>query len=271
MSKALVALALWPLSAQAAPTQPVEFLGKCRPAPIIYDTFERATLGPNWIAMTRPYSAANANRELQAYTSANVALSGHGLSLRAEHPDAGSYTSARVYSAMAFRYGCFEFEAKLPAGKGLWPALWLRSDYNKPANGEIDAMEGWGSRPDAFQATIHYWRDGAHLGSLCLRTGGLGDSVFALKGSCRWKPVIASPDYSAAYHRYGLIWTPTSITWLLDGQPLFDTSAQVPSFPMFIHMNLAVGGVFDGDPDGSTPFPAALQLRAVRVWPLRGG
>lgn len=68
-------------------------------------------------------------------------------------------------------YGKFEIRAKAPTGKGLWPAIWmLPEDYtygNWAASGELDIMEGWGSRPNVVAGTIHYgsqWPDNVYSG-----------------------------------------------------------------------------------------------------------
>jgi hypothetical protein len=56
----------------------------------------------------------------------------------------------------------------------------------------------------------------------------------------------------------------------LSGQPYFSTTGRVPDQPMMIVLNLSVGGVMDvkHPPDESTPFPARLQIRSVKVTSL---
>jgi beta-glucanase (GH16 family) len=93
------------------------------------------------------------NQELETYTTnaANVSVGAEGaLHLTAIGTTSGgntTYTSARIKTPNLFSqtYGLFEFRAKLPAGAGLWPALWMmprNSTYGSwPTSGEIDVLE----------------------------------------------------------------------------------------------------------------------------------
>ena len=71
-----------------------------------------------------------------------------------------SYTSGRVASNYAFRYGRVDVVAKTPAGRGLWPAIWFLPKENVygtwPGSGEIDLFEGRGQNPNELQNTIHF-------------------------------------------------------------------------------------------------------------------
>lgn len=70
-----------------------------------------------------------------------------------------SYTSARLVSKQKFRYGVFEMRARLPGGRGTWPAFWLLSvrkpGWSWPKDGEIDIMEHVGYDMNVIHATIH--------------------------------------------------------------------------------------------------------------------
>ena len=79
------------------------------------------------------------------------------------------------------------------------------------------------------------------------------------------------PDYSAAFHLYGVLWTPTGITWYIDNVPVFSTSSYIPTsgngFPgMYIILNNATGGSWGGPPDATTVFPNQLEIDYVRVY-----
>ena len=102
------------------------------------------------------------NEELQYYTRdpANVSVKDSLLTIRAlkEVSHGCGYTSARLKTRrrdgtplFTKRYGRFEFCAKVPSGKGLWPALWLLPQDDKyggwAASGEIDVMEIVGEKP----------------------------------------------------------------------------------------------------------------------------
>jgi beta-glucanase (GH16 family) len=213
---------------------------------------------------------ANSNRELQAYDADAVAIGPQGLSITARRR-AGGYVSGRIASKAVFRYGCFDIVARMPAGRGLWPALWLRTPYGLPLDGEIDMMEGFGSHPGVFQSTLHRWAAGVHHGFTCTRIGDLRASLFGLSRACGWQPRWWPDDFTEAPHHYGLMWTPRAVTWLIDGTPYYTLRDGVPDGAMAIQLNLAVGGIFDGNPDEGTVFPAAMTVRSVTVWPLLPG
>jgi beta-glucanase (GH16 family) len=106
--------------------------------------------------------------ELQYYTPDSVSFSGGILHITASQQSTVDpktrlrlqYTSARIQSKQVFLYGHFEFKARLPRGRGLWPALWLRTPPGQPFDGEIDVLEGYGSHPNMIQSTLHPWING---------------------------------------------------------------------------------------------------------------
>jgi len=153
----------------------------------------------------------------------------------------GMLTSARSFS---FQYGYAEIEAQVPRGKGLWPAFWLL-----PTGGgwppEIDVMEVLGDDTDGFWATLH-------------GRGGGGHRVTQGR--------VAAEDLSRGFHAYGVRWGADRIVWYLDGRPVF--SAPTPAdfhVPMYLLVNLAVGGGWPGAPDRDTPFPAEFRIRRISV------
>lgn len=233
------------------------------------DNFSGKRLGDAWLPLVRTRGKAQTD-ELQAYAEQNVKVQGGALNLQALKGPSGAYSSGRIHSKASYRYGCFEVRAMMPAGPGLWPAIWLRTTYGQPINGEIDMMEGFGSHPGVFQSTLHRWKDEEHLSADCARVGRLVDSAFALKArDCAWRPqTLASKDFGAGFHRYGLVWTPRRVTWFLDGEEYFSVEGDLPSMPMTFVLNLSVGGVFDGPPTEATPFPSTMLVDSVRVWRL---
>src|SRR5204863_8388941 len=80
---------------------------------------------------------------------------------RAEASNGRDYTSARLLSRENWTYGRIEARAKLPSGRGTWPAIWMLPGENTygnlgwPDNGEIDIMEHVGHDPDVVHASIH--------------------------------------------------------------------------------------------------------------------
>ena len=183
------------------------------------------------------------------------------------------YSSGKITTKdkFTFKYGRIDFRAKLPAGNGLWPALWLLPNEDKygtwASSGEIDVMEARGRIPNASSGAIHYggtWPTNTYLGS---------DYVFP-----------EGESINSDYHVYSLVWEEDNIKWYVDGKCFFKAtndqwySAGNPNNPnapfdqeFYIIMNLAVGGWFDG---GVTPgegdIPASMQVDYVRVYQAEG-
>ncbi|SET91277.1 carbohydrate binding domain-containing protein [Paenibacillus sp. NFR01] len=217
------------------------------------------------------------NNELEWYTNneKNVKESGGKLVITAikETQNGKDYTSSRIKTKGLFskKYGKFEIRAKAPTGKGLWPAIWmLPENYeygNWAASGELDIMEGWGSRPNTVAGTIHYggtWPDNVYSGK---------EYVFPNNGTID------------QFHTYSIEWEPGEIRWYVDGA-LYSTkndwysissgqpanNAYPAPFNQEFHllMNLAIGGNFDGNPTADTTFPQSMEIDYVRVYDLTG-
>jgi beta-glucanase (GH16 family) len=146
-----------------------------------------------------------------------------------------------------FTYGYAEIRARVPAGVGLWSAFWLLPATHK-ARPEIDVMEIIGHEPDMLHMHFHY-RD----------ADGEQQSVGG-----DWR----GPDFSRGWHRFGVDWRPGAIVWYVDGVERFrfDDRDQIPAQPMYLLLNLAVGGDWPGEPDPSTRFPSTFEIDYVRVW-----
>ncbi|MFI0806182.1 RICIN domain-containing protein [Streptomyces echinatus] len=209
------------------------------------------------------------NHERQYYTSGtkNAALDGQGhlvITARKENPAGyqcwyGScqYTSARLNTAGKFnaQYGHVEARMKIPRGQGMWPAFWmLGTPVNWPDSGEIDVMENVGFEPSTVHGTIH---GPGYSGS-----GGIGAGYTLPNGQA----------FADAFHTFAVDWAPDSITWSVDGNVYqrrtpADLGGKTWVFnkPFFLILNLAVGGYWPGDPDGSTQLPQQLVVDSVSV------
>ncbi|HKS45685.1 MAG TPA: family 16 glycosylhydrolase [Amycolatopsis sp.] len=207
------------------------------------------------------------NRELEYYTggTANAALDGDGrLIISARDDDASGYpcwygacryTSGRLTTAGKFaqEYGRFEIRARVPAGQGLWPALWMlgAEGGNYPRNGEIDIAEVIGGGEDTQHMSLH--GPGVDLtGNYALPAG----------------QSLADGD-----HTYAIDWGPSGVVWSLDGRAVQNLTesdigggAGIFDHPFYVMINLAVGGNWPGPPGASTRFPAQLQVDYVRVY-----
>jgi beta-glucanase (GH16 family) len=217
--------------------------------------------------------AGEYNDELEHYTNdrKNSYVDGAGnlviQALKESYVDANGaqspmpYTSARLNTRGKTEqtYGKFEARIKLPAGKGIWPAFWLLGNNvdqaGWPQCGEIDILEMHGSRPNLIDGSLH----------------GPGYSASA---SYHNSYVLSSGLLSDAFHVYTVEWTPQGVRWLVDGQQYHVKTPEgvaqsghtwVFDHPFFIILNLAVGGIFDGNPDASTLFPQQMIIDYVSV------
>lgn len=154
----------------------------------------------------------------------------------------------------AQRYGYFEVRARMPAGRGFWPALWLL-----PTSGawppEIDIVEISGARPRSLWTNVH-----AH--------GNPNPPADpSLPGPGRWHE--AGADVTEAFHVYAAEWTPDAITFFFDGAPISRRLDHGIHEEMYFLANLAVGSKDPNwipDPDASTPFPGVFAIDYVRIY-----
>lgn len=224
-----------------------------------------------WNVLLREQSKHN---ELQYYVPDEVYIENGYLRLRSRVQDYGSmkYTSGRLDTRNKFApvYGRFEIRAKLPAGKGLWPAYWLypqnrnwEMEYimteavaqgnermipeERPWYSEIDIMEFLGHERNIIYGTLHY----------CSYDGQRKTSSVTWKGEC---------NYNEDYHVYAVEWEPDSMRWYVDHQMIYATTLGIPHTPHYIILNTAVGGSWPGDPDSTTVFPQYHDIDYVRVY-----
>ncbi len=205
------------------------------------------------------------NNELEYYRSENTIVDSGFLIITAKEESFGgrSYTSSRLRSLNKgdWKYGKFELRAKMPLGKGLWPAIWMmpsKEVYGDwAASGEIDIMEYLGHEENKVHGTIHFggsWPNNVSSGlSYTLDIG----------------------NFHEEFHVFSLIWEEERLIWLVDGQPYqtqtswWSSGGIYPApFDQEFHMilNLAVGGDWPGAPDETTEFPQEFIIDYVRVY-----
>jgi beta-glucanase (GH16 family) len=207
--------------------------------------------------------------QLQVYTNkaANAATDGNGnLAITAIKDAQGNFTSARIKTQGKFEqaYGRFEMRAKIVSGNGMWPAFWMLGNNFGPTPwpdcGEIDIMEVRGTRPTTNLGSLHGpGYSGMHplTGHYSLPDGG--------------------PILSDDFHIYAVEWETNVVRFYVDTN-LYETRtpADIPAdaganakwvydHPFFILINVAVGGMFPGPPDGTT-FPQTMLVDYVRVY-----
>lgn len=222
------------------------------------------------------------NNEQQYYTRDNLKLENGELVITAtdDKRSGKPYSSARIWTMnddkktakFSQTYGRFEAKMKLPAGEGcqgLWPAFWLLpvdSYYGAwPLSGEIDIMEARGREGNKADGTIHFGRPWPNDGSA-------GDSYV-------WED---DPLAITDYHIYSVDWTPTYMSFQVDGEEYYrtenwysqdDENPQKVAFPapfdqeFYIVFNMAVGGTYDGNLNPSaSALPAEMKVDYVRVY-----
>ena len=206
------------------------------------------------------------NNELQYYTDGekeNVFVKEGKLHITAlkKNKEDNNYTSARLNSQgkAEHKYGLIEISAKLPAGKGLWPAIWMlgsnRKEAGWPQCGEIDIMEHVGYQADSIYGTIH------------------STAYNHMKNTQKGKSIFIADPYTK-FHKYSVNWTPEFINFMVDDVvynhiPNEKISTKEWPFdqPFYFILNLAVGGNWGGKfgVDDSV-FPATMEVEYVRVF-----
>ena len=209
------------------------------------------------------------NQELQYYTSSrseNARVENGNLIIEArkESWSGSEYTSARLLSRAEWTYGRFEARAKLPSGRGTWPAIWMLPDLGQyggwPRAGEIDIMEHVGFDPDRVHSTVHT------------------DAYNHTKGTHRGASTVVSTARSA-FNVYAVEWTPSEIRGYVNDTHYFTfrnerlTNSQADDrhwpfdHPFHLIFNIAVGGSWGGQ-QGVDPniWPQRLEVDYVRVY-----
>lgn len=202
------------------------------------------------------------NNELQNYTNSrlNSFVKDGKLTIKAVKSN-GSWTSARLVTKGKgdWLYGRIEVKAKLPEGRGTWPAVWmLPTDWEYggwPASGEIDIMEHVGYDFGTVHGTIH--------------TEAYNHSIGTQKGNA-----INVENVSTGFHVYAIDWTENEIIWYIDGQEYFRFKNQNKTYKEWpfdkrfhLILNIAIGGNWGGaqgiDPNLNE---ATMEIDYVKVF-----
>ena len=205
------------------------------------------------------------NRESQYYSRANVMLQGGVLVIEARREDVvnaghkpgsrdwrrsaarAAYTSGSIVLREPLQFGRIEVVARSPSGAGVWPAIWLLhegDDY-----GEIDLYEAVGKHPDTVFGAVHFGRT---AGTRDYRSGS-----------------IVVPGFERSWRTHTLEWTPARIAMAVDAKPVFAfdprQGGDALGRPMFLHLNLALGGSWGGAIDDKV-LPARFEIASIRIF-----
>jgi beta-glucanase (GH16 family) len=217
------------------------------------------------------------NKELQFYTArrkenARVENGRLIIEARREGHEGRGYTSARLTTKGKgdWTYGRFEVAARLPSGRGTWPAVWMlpsRKSYGDggwPDNGEIDIMEHVGFDPGVIHGTIH------------------SRAYNHVDRTQRGKTTTVA-DAQDAFHVYSVVWTRQSIVVSVDNVSYFSFDNERVANPQAdwrhwpfdtdfrILLNIAVGGSWGGQKGvDETIWPQRLAIDYVRVFQPKG-
>lgn len=189
----------------------------------------------------------NYNNELQYYRPQNVNVLDDSLFLTAKRESIGDhkYTSGLVDTCgkLELQYGRIEIRAKHPKGNSLFSAIWLAptgEDYLP----EIDIMEVLGRKPAKIWVVNHF-RSGNSLRKT-------SNSYY-----------LEDPD---DFHIYTLNWSKDELVWIIDDIEIHRTKVGIPHEPMYLIINLAVGGDWPKPPDSTTPFPSDFVIDYVKIY-----
>ncbi|MEA5258532.1 glycoside hydrolase family 16 protein [Arcicella aquatica] len=258
-----------PTPVTPAPTAPIVY--EFESTPIWADEFDKDGLPDSKKWNYDVGGSGWGNNELEYYTKENLKnarVENGKLVIEAikENFNGNSYTSARLVTKGKgdFLYGRFEIKAKLPAGRGTWPAIWMLateqsySDKYWPDNGEIDIMEHVGYDPGRVHASIHT-KSFNHVIGTQVTTNMMVD------------------DFDKAFHEYRLDWTPNKIEMYIDAKLYFtfeNTGKGFAEYPFdkkfHLLLNLAVGGNWGGVKGvDESVFPQRMEVDYVRIYALK--
>lgn len=205
------------------------------------------------------------NNELQYYTDRpeNVSLA-HGIltiTALADSFKTRPYSSAKLITKNKgdWKYGRVEVKARIPQGRGNWPAIWMLPTKNNyggwPRSGEIDIMEHVGFDQGNMHGTVH--------------TEAFNHTKNTQRGDS-----IQIEDISQQFHVYAIEWSEDKIDFFLDDEKYhtFEHTGNGPDDwpfdqPFYLILNLAVGGNWGGKMGiANDVFPNRFEIDYVRVY-----
>lgn len=200
-----------------------------------------------WESQSGCANFGNSDEEFQWYTPAQDRVADGAMKIVAQKaptegttssgsPETYDYRSGLVttYPGYSFQYGYIEVDARMPSAKGLWTALWLAAK-NESWPPEIDIVEHWDDDPKFFQ---YYHPANAPRENSSVNLGS-----------------------ASGWHKFGVNWTASKITWYVDGRAVFSTGRNVPQLPMYFLANIAVD-----EHVASLGSDAQLNVKSVKVW-----
>lgn len=201
------------------------------------------------------------NNELEEYTDKpeNIKLADGKLVITATRSES-TFESAKIHTKdkQEFLFGRIDIRAKLPEGQGIWPALWMLGanidEVGWPACGEIDIMEMVGHTPNVSHGTAHWGAAG-------------GPSTF------KSESYTIQEKFNQQFHVFSLVWESHELVWYVDETKIQTVNLSsvgnqqwVFNQKFYLIFNVAIGGIWPGNPDSSTVFPQTMEIDYVRVF-----
>ncbi|MDO3695520.1 glycoside hydrolase family 16 protein [Wenyingzhuangia sp. chi5] len=196
------------------------------------------------------------NEESQWYQKENIKVKDGFLHIKASKKEQ-QYFSGKITTKdkISFQYGTIEVRAKVPNGKGLWPAAWLLgsdiSEVGWPACGEIDMLEYLGRDPNYLYTSLH--TPASH-----------GETINTKR------TFVEAID--KGFHTYKTIWTKEAISFYVDDLLLYTFSPEIKNDqtwpydkPFYLILNLAIGGNFGGKEIDDTALPQEFVVDYIKV------
>jgi beta-glucanase (GH16 family) len=213
------------------------------------DEFNGTSINPaNWNEVGpwgHPVASSWANFSYPSLSGnrSNVSVANGSATITAR--ESGSNWTGGILSTNGlhqFEYGFVEAYAKLPAGQGLWPAIWMYGSNS--SFDELDIMELLGSDVTHVYQTMH-------------ENSGAIEQV-----------APANTNWTSEYHLFQMLWEPGQVTFYIDNVETATFTQNVPAEPMYLMLNLDVGGPnnWGGAPSSSTPTTATFNVDYVRVY-----
>lgn len=197
------------------------------------------------------------NNERQIYTKKNHLVK-DGLLYISVKKEGNRYTSSKITTQgkKEFQYGKIELRAKLPLGKGLWPAFWMLGSNIKsvgwPKSGEIDILEYVGKEPEYIFTSLHTpYSHGQTVNTRKERVKGIEEG----------------------FHTYAIEWSAESIEFFIDGNLFYSFAPKIKNEetwpfnkPFYMILNVAIGGNFGGPDVDDSIFPQEFVIDYIRVY-----
>lgn len=215
-----------------------------------------------WRRHIEQTTAHDGGKQYRDQSENNSYVENGNLVIKGEKKD-NDFWSAKVSTSnsMNFQYGYFEIRAKLPKGKGIWPAFWTNTIYSQ-AYSEIDVFEMFGSSNNIHSTVHRWWMMDAGAGHEQMMDYIPGTRDYTLPGD---------EVFNDGYHTFGCEWTEDYLAFYLDGFKYTEidiTGENMDVFhqPSYILFSMGVGSIDIDAPDENTPWPALYQIDYFRIY-----